>query len=129
MVIFPIGQRTRPCGDSTVPGGLSAVSFGRDIAARADLGFAMSVTTGSLRALNRIIGSLTVLPAAFTTVPDCVGLPSGQVVSLLQGHGLVPEQLFDHSAVGLPLDVAQQWQSVGTVVPVQTRITLGMLPS
>jgi DNA-directed RNA polymerase specialized sigma24 family protein len=94
-----------------------------------DLGFRMSVTTGSLRRLNRIIDSLQVLPAGYTTVPDCVGLPSGQVVALLHGQRLVPEQLFDHSALGLPLEVAQQSQSVGAVVPEQTRITLGMLPS
>jgi hypothetical protein len=89
----------------------------------------MSVTTGSRRMLDRIIASITVLPVGYTTVPDCVGLPSGQVEALLHGHGLVPEQLFDRSAVGLPLEVAQQSQSVGTVVPTQTHITLGMIPS
>ena len=93
-----------------------------------DLGFGMSITTGSLRTLNRIIDSITVLPAGYTTVPECIGLPSGQVEALLHGSQLVPQQLFDHSSVGLPLEVVQQSQSVGTVVPVQTRITLGMLP-
>jgi hypothetical protein len=162
-VVFPTGRRARLCDDSTVPRGLSAVSFNRDIAGEPevegefgprrthggefivsrparrggryvaytsapDLGFGMSVTTRSRRTLNRIIGSITVLPAGFTTVPDCVGLTSGEVDALLRGQRLVPNQLFDHSAIGLPLEVVQQSQSVGTVVPVQTHITLGMLP-
>jgi DNA-directed RNA polymerase specialized sigma24 family protein len=91
-------------------------------------GFGMTVVTDSRRALNRIIDSMTVLPAGYTTVPDCLGLSERQVVELLQRAGLVAQRLYDHSAIGLPMRVVQQSQSVGAVVPVQTRVTLGMLP-
>jgi DNA-directed RNA polymerase specialized sigma24 family protein len=93
-----------------------------------DLGFGLSITPSSLPTLHRIIDSITPLPDGYTTVPDCIGLESGTVDALLEARGLMPQLLFDHSAIGLPLVVAQQSQSVGTVVPVQTRITVGLLP-
>jgi hypothetical protein len=97
-------------------------------AAAPSLGFGMSIVTDSRRTLHRIIDSMTALPPGYTTVPDCLGLSEDQVVTLLRDAGLVAQRLYDHSAIGRPMEVVQQSESVGAVVPLQTRVTLGMLP-
>ena len=162
-VIFPTPGEAPLCDDRTIPSGLSAVSFNRDIAgepevqgdfgprlARAgeflvttpthrngryvaytsapDLGFGMSVTTRSKRTLDRIIGSITVLPANYTIVPQFVGLAGERLETAVYGHRLVPDRRPYSGPVGLTLEVQRQSQAVGTVVPVQTHITLGMRP-
>ncbi|HSS68269.1 MAG TPA: hypothetical protein VLK34_06930 [Nocardioidaceae bacterium] len=162
-VIFPAPSTARLCDDKTIPTGLSAVSFNRDIAGEPEvqgdfgprlahageflvttpthrhgryvaytsapeLGFGMSVTTRSKQTLDRIIGSITVLPANYTIVPQFVGLAGERLETAVYGHRLVPERRPYTGPIGLTLEVQRQSQSVGTVVPVQTQITLGMRP-
>jgi hypothetical protein len=92
------------------------------------LGFGMTIVTGSRQILDGIVDSMTVLPPGYTTVPNCLGLSERRVVSLLSRVGLVAQRRYDPSAIGLPMRVVQQSQSVGSVVPVRSQVTLGMLP-
>jgi hypothetical protein len=93
-----------------------------------DVGFGMSIVSDSRRRLNRIINSITVIPAGYQSVPWLVGRPSEQAVQIASARGLVVDQRFRPGFVPVPLLVARQSKAVGTVLPAKARIALDLVP-
>jgi DNA-directed RNA polymerase specialized sigma24 family protein len=93
-----------------------------------DVRFGMSIVTDSRRTLNRIIDSISVIPAGYQAVPWLVGRPSEQAAQIASARGLVVDQRFRPGFVPVPLLVARQSKAVGTVLPANARVALDLVP-
>jgi len=90
---------------------------------------AVVVRSPDRRLLMSVIDSLQEVPRAYVVVPNCLRLDPDEAVNALSDQALNGRIFADSSDAGeLPEHVVRQSPSVGTVVPFDSTVNLGVVP-
>jgi hypothetical protein len=95
-----------------------------------DADVAVTVRSSSRRELAAIVSSIAPMPPGYVVMPDCLDLDPTKAEAILADRDLTPHVFADPSiaGLGLPLHVVAQNPPVGTLLPFDSDVNLGVVP-